>query len=459
MVSLRSTDRIRLDVVDAIMRADGASQVALGSTLDLNRSGVSRAIEDLRHLRVLPAKEQELERGLDSGRAGRRRRIEHIREDLGVFIGVAIDPGSDSNGSVVATAVDSHGSSVWPDAYMAVSLDDTDLHSVVRACSVAISEVLALVGGVGSISSSPSVGVTVGGQIDAKGRVLCSPNLGWVLADGPVALAEKLRGSTKISNVFVENDVNALALYEQWFGVARSDTSFAVVTADHHIGSALVLDGALWRGSFSMAGEIGHIPALRLAGDEELGPKCVCGNHGCLEMVAALPSLLLLARERHVDSRESIRLLTDVERLASDGDDALRLALHLCGQQLGAAVATLINLSDVGSVYLYGEMFTAGQVVCESVLGAIQGSVFPSGSGINIEYSGTLNSSSIGRSEADDWLPRTAEPGGVSEPPQRRVVVCSDTDPVRFPRAAAALAIRRQLERMARKELMPTKSQ
>ena len=54
--------------------------------------------------------------------------------------------------------------------------------------------------------------------------------------------------------VVIENDVNALAVAEQWFGAGSSFSSFVVVTVGAGVGCGIVLDGRLWHGASGAAG-------------------------------------------------------------------------------------------------------------------------------------------------------------------------------------------------------------
>jgi predicted NBD/HSP70 family sugar kinase len=82
--------------------------------------------------------------------------------------------------------------------------------------------------------------------------------------------------------VFVDNDVNVMALAERdkgaAAGVADRRGSFFLVKAGTGIGAGIVIDGEIYRGAKGAAGDIGHIG---IDGDETL---CPCGNRGCLEI-------------------------------------------------------------------------------------------------------------------------------------------------------------------------------
>jgi hypothetical protein len=119
------------------------------------------------------------------------------------------------------------------------------------------------------------IGVGLGGHVNANtGVVVKSPFLGW--RDVPL---RKLLVERMNLPVVIENDVNTLAVAEQWFGAGSSFPSFALVTIGVGVGCALVLENQLWRGVSGAAGEFGHMVV------DPDGPECHCGKRGCLEAV------------------------------------------------------------------------------------------------------------------------------------------------------------------------------
>ena len=113
---------------------------------------------------------------------------------------------------------------------------------------------------------------------------LFSPNLfnpdGSPWRDVPLArlIQESLGGADM--PVKLENDANAMALGEFMYGAGRGTTDMIGMTIGTGVGGGAVLNGSLYRGSGSMAGEIGHINV------EPYGRRCGCGSFGCLEAVA-----------------------------------------------------------------------------------------------------------------------------------------------------------------------------
>ena len=194
----------------------------------------------------------------------------------------------------------------------------------------------------GAPSRVVGVGIGVGGHVDrVNGAVRYSPGLHWPSID----LAQRIQRTAGMP-VVVENDANALALYEQWFGAGRGWHSFAIVTIGAGIGCGLVLNGELYTGATGAAGEFGH---LVVVAD---GPLCSCGRRGCLEAVVgdeALVAAVASAVGRPVASSE------EAYRLAADGSTAAREAFRRAGSALGHGLATMVNLLNLQLIILSGE--------------------------------------------------------------------------------------------------------
>ncbi|MGW0469233.1 ROK family protein [Streptomyces sp. NPDC003027] len=126
----------------------------------------------------------------------------------------------------------------------------------------------------------------------SAGTVQQAPNLGWnrVEADRIFAGAlAALRPGQPQLPVASDNEANAAALAELWFGALGAVRSFVHLTGEIGVGGAIVVNGELLRGAHGFAGEIGHLPV------DADGPLCRCGSHGCLEQYAGQSALLRAA--------------------------------------------------------------------------------------------------------------------------------------------------------------------
>ncbi|MGW6139410.1 ROK family protein [Streptomyces sp. NPDC055144] len=188
-------------------------------------------------------------------------------------------------------------------------------------------------------------GVAVSGEVDsASGIVRTSPRLNW--RDVPLReLVHERQGLP----VYVDNDVRALSIAEEWFGIGVDVNSFAILTIGAGIGCGLYVNGDVVAGDHGVAGEIGHLP---------LGPSdllCTCGRHGCVETVASSSAIIQAIRAAKQDPLLTMR---EAVALARDGDAEARGAFERAGSVLGLALATVANLVGPGSILVAGESVT-----------------------------------------------------------------------------------------------------
>jgi glucokinase len=198
------------------------------------------------------------------------------------------------------------------------------------------------------------IGIGVPGIIDLKtGMLRESPNLpGW--AETPVrAEIERLLGT----RVILENDANVAALGEKWLGAARDVDDMAMLTLGTGVGGGIVLKGRIWHGMTGMAGEFGHMTV------EPEGPRCGCGNRGCLEQYASATAVVRMAKEA-IESGRAPGLAkaasTDPEfsskaiyNLAIQGDEEAKKIFGRVGRALGICLANLVNAFNL-NMYVIG---------------------------------------------------------------------------------------------------------
>lgn len=208
------------------------------------------------------------------------------------------------------------------------------------------------------------IGVGMHGLVDPqKGVAHYAPNLD--LRDIPIK--EKLETVFELP-VEIENDVRAMALGESWFGNGQGIENFICINVGMGIGAGIILDNHLFKGSSFTAGEIGHTTI-----DVE-GPKCSCGNYGCLQALAAGPAIASRAQKEIRLSRESLipelvqgnlEAITGevVHQAALQGDPLAIEVLKNTGRYLGIGIANLINILNPSRVIVGGGVSKAGEFI------------------------------------------------------------------------------------------------
>lgn len=190
-------------------------------------------------------------------------------------------------------------------------------------------------------------GVGVAGDVDAgRGVVRFSPNLGWK----NVALADLFRRAGVPGPVRFDNDANAAAwgAYHAELGACVDD--LILLTLGTGVGGGLVLGGRLHRGATGTAGEIGHLVV------DPRGPRCGCGNRGCLETYLGAKGLSAWAAraDRTAGRRAAPSTPEELARRARSGDAVSLAAWDRAGRALGAALASLVNVLNPDLVMLTG---------------------------------------------------------------------------------------------------------
>ena len=131
-------------------------------------------------------------------------------------------------------------------------------------------------------SSIKAVSLGIPGSLNPyTGVVGLAPNLGLK----NFSVKEQLQKLVKIP-VLIENDVNLGGLGVKKFGIGKNAKNMLAVFVGTGIGGALFFEGKIYRGSGFVAGEIGHTVV------KKNGPKCGCGNHGCLEAIASRSAIV-----------------------------------------------------------------------------------------------------------------------------------------------------------------------
>ncbi|MGC5583777.1 ROK family transcriptional regulator [Ornithinimicrobium sp. W1679] len=186
-------------------------------------------------------------------------------------------------------------------------------------------------------------GLALPGVVDASGeRLLRAPNLGWRDVAPGTGLRDRLHGiPLSLAN---EANLAAHAFAQPAPGRRGRSGHFVYVSGEIGIGGAVVTDWRVQTGLHGFAGEIGHMP-FRPGGD-----PCPCGSDGCLERYAGR---LAMTRRAGLPPGTT---LAELDRLAEEGHAAAREAIDLAAEALGVVLAGVVNLLDVPTIVLGGEI-------------------------------------------------------------------------------------------------------
>jgi predicted NBD/HSP70 family sugar kinase len=215
------------------------------------------------------------------------------------------------------------------------------------------------------------VGVSVPGLIDpGTGRAIYIPFFKW----RDWAIAEEIERATGLV-ARVDNDANAAALAELWFGRPEVSDSrdFIMVLVAEGIGTGIVFDGQIYRGERGAAGEFGHM----IVG-QQAPVACSCGNHDCWEAFAserATVARYLVATENGTDGAPRHAGFPEVVERALGGEQAAIDSLTETAHFLGIGVSNLIVGLSPESVVVGGHITRAWSIVSALLEETIQRSI------------------------------------------------------------------------------------
>ncbi|MBC9957608.1 ROK family glucokinase [Yimella sp. cx-51] len=209
-------------------------------------------------------------------------------------------------------------------------------------------------------------GVACAGYIDKAGStVLFAPNLAW--RDEP--LKERLQDMVDL-DITIENDANAAAYGEFVHGAGHDVDDMVMITIGTGVGGGVIFDGELFRGSYGIGAEIGHMRVV------PNGLRCGCGNRGCLESYASGSALIREARALVTGGSPYAATLSqrcggkpkrlegkDVTIAAQEGDPASIELLADLGRWIGEGAASLAAILDPARFVIGGGVAEAGDLL------------------------------------------------------------------------------------------------
>lgn len=218
-------------------------------------------------------------------------------------------------------------------------------------------------------SSKPVVacGIGFGGPVNfATQHIINSTHVkGWDNCPLPQIIQDNLNIPT-----LVDNDANVGALGEFTFGAGQDATNLVYYTISTGIGGGLIINGEIYRGSNGNAGELGHCPILLN------GPKCDCGNRGCLEALCSGTAIGKRAKRavaKHPRKGHLIRKLAGKHPItaktlfdaAKQKDPFAQILVEETCTYLGMGVATAMNAFAPDVIVIGGGVSKAGRTLLD----------------------------------------------------------------------------------------------
>jgi glucokinase-like ROK family protein len=337
--------------------ARAVSRARLTEVSDSSRGKISAEVARLVELGLLA------EEGLAESEGGRRSALVGIPRSAGLV--VAVDIGATHVGVALTTL----GSKI-----LAHRREPADVrigpHPVLDRVRGLLDELFEEQGA--GREDVVAIGVGVPGPVEQASGLLTVPPImpGW----DRFPIRDVFLGGYA-APVFVDNDVNIMALGEHWGGVSKGVADNIFVKIGTGIGSGIIIGARLHRGIQGCAGDLGHVCV------DPQGPTCTCGNQGCLEAMAAAPAMVARAERCARDGESEIlasvleekgELTTrDIGEAARRSDDCAASVIRGSGKLIGQTLASVVSVLNPSLIVIGGGVLHIGNALLAEIRSAV----------------------------------------------------------------------------------------
>lgn len=198
--------------------------------------------------------------------------------------------------------------------------------------------------------------------------------------------------------VFLENEVNLMALGESWRGAGQNVKDLVCISWGPGIGAGIILNGQLLRGVHDAAGEIGYIIPDR----SHLGRRF--DEYGCLEGLAGGHGMVKRA-ERYLSAGSASALSElaeitpfDIMTAAEEGDPVASVIIEETVDYLSIAIVNITSVIDPDLIILGGDLTELGRRCIHRITERLDGllqvvpEIVPSSLGLNAAILGAVYS-------------------------------------------------------------------
>ena len=326
-------------VLNYVRERGPISRAEIARETVLQRSTVSTIIDEL----VADALVEEIGEGESTG--GRRPTLLRLRASGAAAVGIDITP----TRTTVATS-DLAGRVLEREEFAT----DPDFEKTISRAIECVVELKKR-----HTEGLEGVGVILPGLVDpCQGKALYIPYFNW----RDLEIERRVSSATGLS-VTIDNDANAGALAELWFGSSEVSGArdFIMVFVSEGVGTGIIFDGQIYRGAGGAAGEFGHM----IIG-EQAPVACSCGSHDCWEAFAS--GRAALARysrlKKRADSAQALTFAQLIDR-ALDGEASARTALVETAKFVSIGISNLIVGFSPELVVVGGSIARAWPLVAE----------------------------------------------------------------------------------------------
>lgn len=182
--------------------------------------------------------------------------------------------------------------------------------------------------------------------------------------------------------IFIENNSNASALAEHWFGGGKGCRDLVYINLGEGISAGIILNDRILQGAKGYAGEIGHMSI------QEGGPLCNCGNRGCLESICGIPALVRQAKAElsTIPEDDPLKIawlkngnisINDIIESANISNSYSWQLLRQMSAYVGRAAANVINFYNPELIFIGGKMSIIGDCFMDIIRKTADTHAFP----------------------------------------------------------------------------------
>lgn len=223
------------------------------------------------------------------------------------------------------------------------------------------------------------VGIGVPGQVDYKKGVIY--NLTNVKGWRDVHLRDIVKNRLKLP-VFIDNDANAACVGEAKWGAGKGFNNVVCITLGSGLGSAVIIEGKIFRGRGYSAAEMGHICI------ERHGLRCNCGGRGCFETFVGNSYIVKEAVRRLKRGERSMLLkLTNgkyseitpklIDEASKKGDRFSINVWKRMGENVGIGLSNIVNTFNPEIIIIGGGVAKSGKVLFDSIRATVKDRAIP----------------------------------------------------------------------------------
>ncbi|WAM33577.1 ROK family transcriptional regulator [Caldicellulosiruptor morganii] len=341
----------KLLILKTILDHRTISRAKISRLVDLNKATVSNLTDELIKEGFV------IEKGYGHSKGGRRPVLLEVNKNVGLIIG--IDLGVNYIHLILTNFI---GEIIW-ERNMAIKLGEKQ-EKILESLFMIIEE---------AIKAAPptqkgilGIGIGVPGIVEKNsGTVLLAPNLKW--QDVPLKRMVESRFGLP---VYIDNEANAGALGEKWFGGWGDVSHLLYVSVGIGIGAGIVIGEEVYRGAKGFAGEVGH---MTIDFNDDV---CSCGNVGCLENFASERALLSLIKtlvesgvEDEYINRDTVEEM-DAGYIIQSALQRSRVAMNAItdiANKLGIGIANLVNIFNPDIVVIGNKASFMGDLFLEEL--------------------------------------------------------------------------------------------